>query len=193
MLLTILVSALMASEPTLAERPIMPAYGTTIDVEKTATQIRAGVEGGARLVYWRVNRDDAKWSALAPGELVPDVGDNTMAVLISRSPAGVYAQVFYTSLGDVDEAAQYFFAPTGRLVRFTQTSSGFGDICGEFRVDLQVDYPTPTRGIRTFDHRQGDGTPVPQEYGCEAQTAPFDPSDQPLWLNSSDLPNKGAW
>ena len=194
MVLTVLLSSLLSSEPTLAERPMLEQYGASIDVDTATRAIRAGVEGGARLVYWRVDRDDAPWRPLAPGELIPEgIEENSMVVLISRSTAGVYAQVEYQSMGDVSEAAQYFFVPDGRLVRFTHTSSGFGDVCGEYRVDVQVDFPTPTRGIRTFDHRQGDGTPIPAEFGCQEESTPFDPREQPLWLSSAALPNKGAW
>ncbi|MCP4805525.1 MAG: hypothetical protein GY884_09265 [Proteobacteria bacterium] len=194
MLFALLTSSLLAAgEPTLAERPMMDA-AKPINVEQAVTAIRAGAESSPRLVFWRIDEPDAPWKGLAPGEAVPEVAEaNTMAIWISRSKAGVYVQVSYRSMGDVDQAAQYFFAPEGRLLRFTMTSSGFGDVCGEFRVDLAVDYPTPTRGVRTFDQRQGDGTPSPPEFGCQEPSKPWDPNWQPLWFTSGDLPNKGVW
>lgn len=99
-----------------------------------------------------------------------------------------------SSMGDNSDRIEYVYAPNGALVQFARVSLGWGDVCGNVREEVVVDFVSPVEARRGYAVRFNDGKPFSAaqlDADCPHIVHPEtaqDPGYQPSWRSFSAVP-----
>ena len=204
-----------AAEPAAASEPFVAPATTTIEAElreigtlvtRFSTEASTGKLEPRRFVKvggeWR--QDDAatsdnfaeKYSALADKGSGQDPSPILWVEAYTSADARNYLRVrhFIGSWVDVTVEWIYLFDPDGRLLRFLQSETSYGDICSPIALEITIDSPRENVLQRSVRVIANEGVPygkLARENGCKEQRAKDGeaaPKVEQIWKHFSDLP-----
>lgn len=194
--------ALAADPAPVAPEPVPEAPPAPVDPLVGATRLRQDARANritptAVFARTEVSPSWKPYASAAAARAASEVDD---LLSIYETDAGVRLVVNEpSSMGDNSDRVEYVFGPNGALVQFARVGLGWGDVCGNVREEVVVDFVSPLEVRRGYAVRYNDGKPFSEaqlEANCASATHPEeaqDPGFQPSWRKFSAVPVAGAF